>query len=116
EPKLFGGFEAGDIWLLFAVFFPAGTGIKVGASLSGKLKDPRRSVPVGTMAAWGTALVTYAALMVWYSMTCTPEELRGNYLIAVEKAVWGPAVLIGLLSSCASAMLSSMVAAPNVLA
>ncbi len=116
EPKLFGGFEAGNIWLLFAVFFPAGTGIKVGASLSGKLKDPRRSVPVGTMAAWGTALVTYAALMVWYSMTCSPEELRDNYLIAVEKAVWGPAVLIGLLSSCSSAMLSSMVAAPNVLA
>ncbi len=116
EPKLFGSFEAGNIWLLFAVFFPAGTGIKVGASLSGKLKDPRRSVPVGTMAAWGTALVTYAALMVWYSMICTPDELRSNYLIAVDKAVWGPAVLIGLLSSCASAMLSSMVAAPNVLA
>lgn len=116
EPKLVGNFEAGDLWLLFAVFFPAGTGIKVGASLSGKLKDPRRSVPIGTMAAWGTALVTYAGLLVWYSMVASPEELRGNYMIAVERAAWGPAVLIGLLCSCASAMLSSMVAAPNVLA
>jgi amino acid transporter len=116
EPKLWGSYESGSAWLLFAVFFPAGTGIKVGASLSGKLEDPRRSIPVGTMAAWGTALCTYAALMVWYSMIASPEELTGNYLIAVEKAAWGPAVLIGLLSSCASAMLSSMVAAPNVLA
>jgi amino acid transporter len=116
EPKLWGTFDNGSIWLLFAVFFPAGTGIKVGASLSGKLKDPRRSIPVGTMAAWGTALLTYAALIVWYSVVADPEDLRGNYMIAIDKAAWGPAVLIGLLSSCASAMLSSMVAAPNTLA
>jgi amino acid transporter len=115
EPKLWGSYAAGDVWLLFAIFFPAGTGIKVGASLSGKLKDPRRSVPVGTMAAWGTALATYAALIIWYSMVASPEELTDNYMIAIQKSAWGPGVLIGLLSSCASAMLSSMVAAPNVL-
>ena len=116
EPKLWGNFEGGEIWLLFAVFFPAGTGIKVGASLSGKLRDPRRSIPMGVLSAWGTALVTYIILMVWYSMTATPEQLQGNYMIATENAFWGPAVIIGLLSSCASATLSSMVAAPNVLA
>jgi len=116
EPKLWGNYEAGSIWLLFAIFFPAGTGIKVGASLSGKLKDPRRSVPLGTMAAWGTALVTYATLIIWYSVVASPDELRNDYMIAIERAAWGPAVLIGLLSSCASATLSSLVAAPNVLA
>ena len=115
RPQLWGEFEAGSLWILFAIFFPAGTGIKVGASLSGKLADPRRSIPRGTMAAWGTALFTYAIVMIWYSSVASPEELRSNYLIAIDKAVWGPAVLIGLLSSCASAMLSSLVAAPNVL-
>lgn len=116
RPELFGSFDEGSIWVLFAIFFPAGTGIKVGASLSGKLADPRRSIPIGTLASWGTALITYAVVMVWYATVASPEELKGNYLIAVEKAAWGPAVLIGLLSSCASAMLSSMVAAPQVLA
>ena len=109
-------FEAGNIWLLFAIFFPAGTGIKVGASLSGKLEDSRRSIPLGTMAAWSVALVTYIALIVWYSVLGSPEELKNNYLVATEYSLWGPAVLIGLLSSCFSATLGSLVAAPNVLA
>ena len=116
QPQVWGSFEDGTLWILFAIFFPAGTGIKVGASLSGKLQNPRRSIPRGTLSAWLTALITYAIVMVWYSVIATPAELRGNYLIAIDRAAWGPAVLVGLLSSCASAMLSSMVAAPNVLA
>lgn len=116
SPQLWGDFEAGSIWVLFAIFFPAGTGIKVGASLSGKLKDSRISIPVGTLAAWGVALVTYMALMVWYSMVAPVDQLKNNYLVATEYSVWGNAVLIGLLSSCISATLSSLVAAPNVLA
>lgn len=116
QPILWGKYEDASLWILFAVFFPSGTGIKVGASLSGKLEDPRRSIPFGTLSAWAVALVTYTLVLIWYSMVATPEELRGDYLIAIERSAWGPAVLIGLLSSCASAMLSSMVAAPNVLA
>ena len=115
RPQLWGEFQDGSIWLLFAIFFPAGTGIKVGASLSGKLKDPRRSIPVGTLSAWATALVCYMILIVWYAVVASPEELSSNYLIATERAFWGPAVIIGLLSSCFSATLSSLVAAPNVL-
>mgnify|MGYP003683317005 CR=1 FL=1 len=115
-PQLWGDFEAGDIWVLFAIFFPAGTGIKVGASLSGKLKDSRSSIPLGTLAAWAVALVTYAILMVWYSMMAPVDQLTGNYLVATDYSIWGNAVLIGLLSSCFSATLSSLVAAPNVLA
>lgn len=116
QPRLWGEFPDGSLWILFAIFFPAGTGIKVGASLSGKLKDPRRSIPVGTISAWLTSLITYAVVMTWYAMVATPAELQGNYMIAMDRAAWSPAVLLGLLSSCASAMLSSMVAAPNVLA
>ncbi len=115
-PQLWGDFEAGNLWILFAIFFPAGTGIKVGASLSGKLADPGRSIPKGTMAAWATALIVYALLIIWYGVVASPEDLKNNYLIATEHSFWGPAVLIGLLSSCFSATLSSLVAAPNVLA
>ena len=115
RPLFFGDFEDGDFWSLFAVFFPAATGIMVGASMSGNLKEPRRSIPVGTITAWGLSLVVYLSLAVWYSLVASPEELRGNLTIAVDRAFWGPAVLIGILSSCFTAALSSFVASPRTL-
>ncbi|QXD16915.1 Na-K-Cl cotransporter [Rhodocaloribacter litoris] len=115
NPQLWGPFDAGGFWVLFAIFFPAGTGIKVGASMSGALADPRRSIPRGTLAAVGTALVVYLFMALWYSLVATPEELRSNYLVVVERAARGELVLAGILASTFTATLSSLVAAPRVL-
>lgn len=115
QPIFFGEFGDGDFWTLFAVFFPAATGIMVGASMSGNLKEPRKSIPRGTLTAWAVSLLVYIALAVWYALVATPDELRSNFLIAVERAFWGPAVLIGILASCFTAALSSFVASPRTL-
>jgi amino acid transporter len=115
NPTLIGTFEAGGFWILFAIFFPAGTGIKVGASMSGALANPRRSIPRGTLAAVGTALGVYIFMAIWYSVVASPEELRTNTLVVVERAAWGPIVLAGILASTFTATLSSMAAAPRVL-
>ena len=109
------GIGGGGFWVLFAIFFPAGTGVKVGASMSGALADPRRSIPRGTLAAVGTALAVYLLMAVWYSLVASPEELRTNYLAVVENAAWGELVLAGILASTFTAALSSLVAAPRVL-
>ncbi|HRI07975.1 MAG TPA: hypothetical protein PKW35_09165 [Nannocystaceae bacterium] len=115
-PELLGDFTDADFWGLFAVYFPAGTGIMVGASLSGKLQDPRRAIPRGILGAWGFALAIYTLMMLWYAVIASPGELRGDDLVAIHRAAFGPGVLVGLMSSCLSAMLGSLVAAPNVLA
>ena len=100
---------------LFALFFPAATGITVGAAMSGSLANPKRSIPRGTMAAVAVSFIVYAGFGFWYAAVGTTEELRGNYTIMVDKAGWVPAILIGLMASTFTATVSSVVAAPRIL-
>lgn len=108
-------FGGTSFWMVFAVFFPAATGIMAGANMSGELKDPRRSIPVGTMAAIGVSLVIYLLLGYWVTRSASPDELVENYYVVVEKAYWGPAVIAGVFGATFSSALASMVGAARIL-
>lgn len=114
-PQLFGSFRDGNFWVLFAIYFPAVTGILAGVNMSGDLKDPRESIPKGTMAAIFLSLVIYLVLAYWFSRVATPEELMNNQLVVVEKAIWKPAVLAGILAATFSSALTSILGAPRLL-
>lgn len=109
------GFRGTTFWVVFAVFFPASTGIMAGANMSGDLKDPRHSIPRGTLAAIGVSLVVYLLLAVWLARSATPDELVNDYYIMIEKAAWGPAVVAGLLGATFSSALASVVGAARIL-
>jgi amino acid transporter len=123
EPQMWGdfpgfpedGFQGTDFWMLFALFFPAATGIMAGANMSGELKDPRRSIPLGTLSAVAVGTVVYMVLAWWLARSATPAELVGNYTIMIDRALWGPAVLGGLLGATFSSGLASLVGAPRIL-
>ena len=102
-------------WTVFAIYFPAVTGITAGASMSGNLKDPRKSIPVGTLSAIGITAVIYIGLAVWISMNASSDELKNNYTILVDLSKWPLLVVIGLLGATASSALGSILGAPRTL-
>ncbi|MEM7593169.1 MAG: amino acid permease [Cyanobacteria bacterium P01_A01_bin.83] len=104
-----------SFWGVFAVFFPAVTGIMSGVNMSGELQNSRINIPRGTLAAIGVSSVVYLALCYWVAKVASPQELVNNYTIAINKAWWQPGVLLGLLAATFSAALSSLVGAPRIL-
>lgn len=107
--------EGVSFWIVFAVFFPAVTGIEVGISLSGDLKDPSRSIPRGTIASIVVTAVIYFAAAAWFAFHLSAEDLITNTL-AMEQIASIPAlILAGVAASTLSSALGSVLAAPRTL-
>jgi solute carrier family 12 (sodium/potassium/chloride transporter), member 2 len=109
------GFEGVRFWTVFAVFFPAATGIMAGANMSGELKNPRKAIPDGTISAIAISTVIYMLLAYWLATSATTEELLNNYTVLIDKAAWKPIVIAGLLGATFSSALASLVGAPRIL-
>ena len=110
-----GKFSQAGFWQVFAIFFPAVTGIMAGANLSGDLKNPRRSLPLGTMSAIVVTMLIYIGIAFVIARISTPGEMLNDQLIMVDKAFWGPAVIAGIMGATLSSALGSMLGAPRVL-
>ncbi len=105
-------------WYIFAVFFPAVTGFTAGIGMSGDLKDSRRSIPRGTIAAVITGLVVYLTVPVVLAVSgkITPEELAVPGVIWTSVAVLGAwLVFPGLWGAILSSAFGSVLGGPRVL-
>lgn len=87
-----------DFWSVFAVFFPASTGILAGVTLSGQLNDPRRSIPVGSLGALATASATYLLFVVWLSRMAPASVLRSDYTVLIDRSGVPVLTVLGLLT------------------
>ena len=108
-------FQGVSFWVVFAVLFPAATGIMAGANMSGELKNPKKSIPLGTLSAIAISYVIYMASGYWMARVAPVDELVGNYNVMIDYALWAPAVLGGLLGATFSSALASIVGAPRIL-
>jgi len=102
-------------WAVFAVFFPAVTGIMVGVSMSGDLKEPGTAIPRGTLASILVSFLVYAAAAVWLGTHASPSELVSDNLIMQKIARWPLLILGGVWVATLSSALGSAVAAPRTL-
>ena len=117
EIELFGAAPrlSEPFWTVFAVFFPAVTGIMAGVNLSGDLKDPQRSIPRGTLAAIGVGYLIYMGLPVLLALRADAVTLIEDPLIMRKIAFWGDAILLGVWGATLSSAVGSILGAPRVL-
>ena len=102
-----------SFWIVFAVFFPAVTGILAGISLSGDLKDPTRSIPRGTMAAVAAGFFVYVAVVIGLGVAGDPTELVSDNLIWFALAAVPWLIFPGLFGAIFSSAVGSILGAPR---
>ena len=102
-------------WVVFAVFFPAVTGIEVGTSLSGDLKNPSRNIPIGTISSIIFTAIIYLAVIVFFAYNSTRFQLINDNLAMQSIALVPGLILAGVWASTLSSALGSVLAAPRTL-
>lgn len=100
---------------VFAVFFPAVTGIMAGLGMSGDLKNPRRALPLGTMAAIFTGFAIYVAIPLWLAANATSTELVENRRIVWDVARVPALIYAGVWGATLSSAIGSLLTAPRTL-
>ncbi|CAJ1070990.1 solute carrier family 12 member 2 [Xyrichtys novacula] len=90
EPMGYFGYDASIMWenmgpdfrketffSVFAIFFPAATGILAGANISGDLADPQLAIPRGTLLAILITGIVYLGVAV-STGSCIVRDATGN--------------------------------------
>ncbi|MFH6769334.1 amino acid permease [Gaetbulibacter aquiaggeris] len=107
--------DAVPMEIIFAVFFPAVTGFTAGIAMSGDLKDPKTSIPKGTLWAIGVGLIVYIFLSVFMALTINSETLKSDYNILMKMALFSPAVVAGIWGATLSSALGGILGGPRIL-
>lgn len=102
-------------WVVFAIFFPAVTGIEAGIALSGNLKDPAKSLPLGTIAAVLTGWVAYMALPILLDHWVPEAALRTDMEAFQKVSRWAEAILLGIWGATLSSALGALMGGPRTL-
>ncbi|MDR3046842.1 MAG: amino acid permease [Bacteroidales bacterium] len=109
-------FNLQDFFVMFAICFPAFTGLTMGVGLSGDLKNPGKSIPIGTIAATITGLVVYILVAVKFAASASSADLIANPLLMSNIAFLGFIIIpVGLAASTSSSGFAAFMVAPRTL-
>lgn len=125
EPEWIPHFERSapeGFWFVFAVFFPAVTGFTAGIGMSGDLKNPKKSIPKGTILAVLTGTVVYLIVTLLLGVS---GRVSGSELAVIDPnapPVWTRIafagawlVFPGLWGAILSSAFGSALSGPRVL-
>jgi amino acid transporter len=105
-----------EFFTVFAIVFPAFTGMTAGVGLSGDLRNPGKSIPIGTTAATVAGMVVYIFVIYKLAISASPADMIDNQLIMSKIAIGGIVIVpLGLAASTLSSALGSVMVAPRTL-
>ncbi|RKF81779.1 Vacuolar cation-chloride cotransporter 1 [Golovinomyces cichoracearum] len=100
---------------LFGILFPATGGIFAGASMSGDLKNPSKSIPKGTLYGLGTTFFLYSIVIFAIASTVTRKSFTENANIIQDTNVSGLVVLAGEIASAIFSTLMGVIGSAKLL-
>lgn len=105
-----------SFFIVFAIIFPAFTGMTAGVGLSGELAKPSRSIPLGTVLATFSGMVIYIFLAWKFRVSADTDSLINNQLVMGDIAIGGRLIIpLGLAASTISSAIGSVMVAPRTL-
>ena len=105
-----------NFFMIFAIIFPAFTGMTAGVGLSGDLKNPAKSIPRGTIIATIGGMIVYFFIIYKLGSSASAQEMIDNQLIMGKIAIMGIIIIpLGLAASTVSSALGSIMVAPRTL-
>ncbi len=108
--------NANQFFIVFAIIFPAFTGMTAGVGLSGDLSNPSKSIPLGTTAATLIGMFVYVLISWKLASSASEYDLINNQLIMSDIAWQGSWIIpIGLAASTISSAIGSILVAPRTL-
>jgi len=105
-----------NFFIVFAIIFPAFTGMTAGVGLSGELRNPSKSIPLGSISATILGMIIYVILAWKFTISASPDDLVNNQMIMSKIALGGAFIIpIGLAASTISSAIGSVLVAPRTL-
>ncbi|KAL6242261.1 hypothetical protein RBB50_010809 [Rhinocladiella similis] len=84
---------------LFGILFPATGGILAGASMSGDLKNPSKSIPRGTLAGLALTFISYTSVILALAASVTRDSFYRNVNVVQDTNVSGALILVGEIAT-----------------
>jgi amino acid transporter len=104
-----------NFWLAFAMFFPATTGMESGMSMSGDLRNPARSLPLGTITSVLTVYALYMSISFFLSSQATSEYLTSYPFLLYYTTKFKSLILTGVWTATLSSALGAILGGPRVI-
>ena len=102
-------------WVIFGIFFPAVTGFTQGVSMSGDLKDPGKSLPLGTFLAVGISIAVYFSVALIFAGVLPNSVMISDYQSIKQVARFGVLIDAGVIAATLSSAMASFLGGPRIL-